>query len=275
LRIIAIISVYNEEDILDQLLNYLRENGISFIVLDGGSQDKSIQIALKYAGKGLLAHEVVKRDYKRSDLDLPHSLQMAIKHNPDWILRNDADEFLESPIPDKTLHDAIAREYQAGFNVIQFNNFEFCLTERDFESNESDVRKKLRYYTWSDDYRYKAWKYYPGANDYNSGGHYPMYPAGIKVRVSPRKFVMRHYRFRSVQGAIDKVFKEKLPRYAPEEHARGWHVHYDHFKKDPGFFILDSAKLSRYGEDGRWDLTKRHEWYPNLAFPRREDLFPD
>ena len=188
-------------------------------------------------------------------------------------MRNDADEFFESPILGETLHDAIEREDRAGFNIIQFNNFEFCLTEKDCDSNEPDIRRKLRYYTWSDDFRYKAWKYYPRTEDALSGGHYPPYPPNVKPKVGPRKFVMRHYRFRSPQSAMHRVFKDKLPRYAPEERARGLHWHYDHFKEDPRFFVLDSTKLSRYAEDGNWDLTKGHDWYPNWRYPTWEELF--
>jgi glycosyltransferase involved in cell wall biosynthesis len=275
LLIVSAVNVYNEADILDQLLTHLHDNGISFVVLDGGSRDGSIDIAREYYTKGLLAHEVVKRDFKRWDLDLEYSLQMAIACSPEWILRNDADEFFESAVLGERLCDAISKEDKAGFNIIQFDNFEFCLTEKDFNSDEPDIRKKLKYYTWSDDYRFKAWKYYQGATDKPSGGHYPSYPPDVKPKVSPRKFVMRHYRFTSPEVAIRKVFEEKLPRYPPENRARGWHWHYDHFKRDPTFFILDSSKLSKYEENGRWDLTKKHDWYPNWSYPRREQLFPD
>ena len=274
LRVIATVMVYNEADVIGQLLKHLDRQGIYFVVLDGGSEDGSIEIVQQYRGLRLLEHRIVRRDSFSLKKDLECSLEMARKYHPDWILRNDADEFLESAAGG-TLAQEIANEDHRGYNLIQFNNFEFCLTERELNNRENNVRKKLRFYTYSDDFRYRAWKCNPAVSDHNSGGHYPSYPAGIKVKVSPRKFVMRHYRFRSVQGAMDKVFKNRLPRFAPEERARGWHVHYDHFKKDPRFLILDSGKLSRYDEDGRWDLTKRHEWYPNLAFARREELFPE
>ena len=82
LRIVAIIPVYNEADILDQLLTHLQQNGVAFVILDGGSEDGSIEIAQKYKGRGLLDHKVVKRYYKRWGLDLEDSLQMAITQSP-------------------------------------------------------------------------------------------------------------------------------------------------------------------------------------------------
>jgi len=272
LRIVATIAVYNEADIIGQVLDHLYEQGILFVVLDNGSKDDSIEIVRSYEGKGLLEHRTVRRDHFRWGLDLDCMLEMASRHDADWILRNDADEFLQPPEADETLCAAIAKENDRGVNVIQFDNFEFCLTEKDYNSNEPDIRKKLRFYTWSDDFRYKAWKYYLGTTDRESGGHYPFFPGGIKARIGPRKFVMRHYRFRSPDQALRKVFKERLPRHDPEERARGWHWHYDHFKEDPEFFILDSKRLSRY-ENGVWDMARRFDWYPNWRYPTREELF--
>ncbi len=273
MRIIATVPVFNECDIIDQVLDHLCKQGISFVILDGGSQDGSIEIALSYRNKGLLEHKIMKRKYMIWALDLQYLIKMASKYNPDWILCNDADEFLEPPDTSETLHDAIIKEDRSHFNIIQFDHFDFHLTERDHNSNEKDVRKKLCYYTWSDDFRYKAWKYYSGTKNHESGGHYPSFPNGIETRVSPKKFVMRHYRFRSPEQALRRVFKERLPRYSPEERAMGWHFHYDHCKRDQNFFISDSKMLSRYNGDGKWDLTKKFYWVPNARLPTREEIF--
>jgi hypothetical protein len=37
---------------------------------------------------------------------------MATRHKPDWILKNDADEFLEPSNPEYTLAEAVAQEDQ-------------------------------------------------------------------------------------------------------------------------------------------------------------------
>jgi glycosyltransferase involved in cell wall biosynthesis len=273
LRVIATLRVYNEADILTQVLDHLYEHGILFVIVDSGSQDKSREIALSYKDRGLLEHIVVRMDTWKASDALDTSLELAYKYSPDWILRNDADEFLEPTSVTATLFEAIAADDARGVNLIQFDNFEFCVTEKDYNSTERDIRKKLRYYTWNDDYRYKAWKYYPGITDRDSGGHYPRFPSGIEPKIGPQKYVMRHYRFRTPEQAVRRVFKERLPRYDLEERARGWHWHYDHFKEDPNFFILDSKILSRYDNDGKWDLTKRFDWYNNWQPPTRGQLF--
>ena len=130
----------------------------------------------------------------------------------------------------------------------------------------------MRFYRWVDDYRYKAWKYYPGTTNRDGAGHFPVFPRGIKPRVSPRKFVMRHYPFRSPEQAVRKVFVERLPRYAPEERAIGWHGHHDHFKEDWKSFVVDSALLSEFNGTGAWPRT---DWNPNEGriSPTSEYLF--
>lgn len=278
-RVIAGMRVYNEADILDQALNHLHEQGISFVIVDGGSQDGSVQIAKRYMNRGLLEHRIIVRDFSWPNLDLACLNEMASRYDPDWILRNDADEFLEAP--DKLargvkLSDAIAEVDRRGFNVIQFDNFEFHLTEKDYESAKPDIREKLLFYSWSDDWRYKAWKYYPEVSDSETAGHYPIFPSSIKAKVYPQKFVMRHYRFRSTEQGLRRVFKERLPRYAPELRARGWNYHHDHFKEDPQFFILDSSKLSKYDGDGKWNTSIRpNKIGPTVrsVYPSRQDLF--
>jgi hypothetical protein len=55
---------------------------------------------------------------------------------------------------------------------------------------------------------------------------------------------------------LRKIFHERLPRFSPELRARGWNIHYDNFGTDRNYFIIDSRELTRYDEDGNWNLTK-------------------
>jgi len=91
---------------------------------------------------------------------------------------------------------------------------------------------------------------------HEAGGHIPKFPEGEAVRVSPNNFILRHYRIRSYEHGLRKVFRERLPRYSPELRRSGWHVHYNKFGTDKSYFIINSSKLTRYNEDGNWNLTK-------------------
>ena len=185
---------------------------------------------------------------------------MGLKQKPDWVLMCSADEFLESPYPLQTLKTAIEKEDRAGYNLIQFNNFEFFPTEKDSVAVDGDIRKRLKYYTWNDDSHFLCWKVCEGITLREGGGHYPVFPKTLKATVPPTKYVLRHYRFRSYEQGLKKVFDDRLPRYPEEERRRGWHIHYDKFGTNQEYFIIDSRNLNKYEDDGKWVLKKTFDW---------------
>ena len=262
LKIVGIMPVYNEADIIEQTITHITDQGVPLIIIEGESKDGSLEIERKFLGKGVLEVRILRADpyYDRKEV-LREGYAFALEHSPDWIVYADADEFLESPYPDLTLAEAIDKEARLGYNLIQFNCFEFLLTEKDHLSPIKDIKKKLTYYTWASDYYFRAWKHYPGTDLVSYGGHKPVFPKGMEERVSPTKFVVRHYKFRSLEHGIRKVFKERLPRYDPRNVAIGWHVHYRNLRPDPSYFIVDSGKLTKYEEDGRWDLERKFDPY--------------
>ena len=257
-KIVAIMRVYNEADILEQTIRYMDEQGIPLVIVDEESNDGSLEIERAFLGRGVLAVRTLHPSpYHELKTQLKEAYDLALQNSPDWIVSDDADEFLESPYPNTTLREGIGIVDALGFNLIQFNCFDFCLTEKDFNNTIPDVRRRLKYYTYHDDFYFRAWKHYPGTDLLSQGGHKPIFPDGVEERIPSIKFVMRHYRFRSVQHAMRKVFKERLPRYSPNERAIGWHVHYNNLKPDPNYFIIPSSKLNRYEEDGNWSFEKK------------------
>ena len=142
LRVVATVLVYNEADIVGQVLDHLHEHGVSFVVLDGGSEDGSIEIAQAFTGKGLLEHKVVRRSVWKYREDLDCLIQMAARHSPDWVVYNDADEFLEPREPGRTLYEAIARENQLGFNIIQFDQFRFLSNRKRLPEQQNLTSEK-------------------------------------------------------------------------------------------------------------------------------------
>ncbi|MEM4650090.1 MAG: glycosyltransferase family 2 protein, partial [Candidatus Bathyarchaeia archaeon] len=247
-------AVYNESDIVGQVIDHLISQGIPLVIIDNGSSDGSYEICSEYVGKGVLTIKRMQTEKFELELLLLKLHEIALKYNPDWELLNGADEFLESPYRGLTLKEAIELEAKKGYNLIQFNNFEFYPTEKD-DSSERDVRKRIKYYSWSDDFQFRCWKVYPGMTIHEGGGHIPKFPEGISIKVSPNKFIMRHYKIRSYEHGLKKVFYERLPRYSPTGLKKGWHIHYNNFKRDKNYFVIDSSKLTRYDEDGNWNLT--------------------
>jgi len=260
IRIVGMIPVYNELDIIEQIILHLIKEGIHLVILDS-STDGSFKKCSKYLGKGVLSIEKFPNKEFELQLILQKLYKLALKQNPDWILLNDADEFVESPYDGLTLKESIELEDHKGYNLIQFNNFEFWPTEKDQDSAEKDIRKRFKYYTWNDDYRFRAWKVYPGTVIHTTAGHYPKFPVDIDYKVSPNKFILRHYKFRSYEHGLKKVFDERLQRYSQKEFKKGWHIHYAKFGKDKKYFVIDSSKLSEYKENGDWNLARTFDGY--------------
>jgi len=254
------IPVYNESDIIESVIGYLVSQGVELVILDNGSTDGSYELCSKFVGKGVLSVARLVTERLELDLLIEKLYEMALQHSPDWILLNAADEFIESPYPGLTLKNAIEYEDGKSYNMIQFNNFEFWPTEVDQNSHESDVRKRIKYYTFNDDLQFRAWKNLPGITVTGTAGHYPTFPGDVTIRVSRSKYILRHYRIRSYQHGLKKVFSERLPRYRSDELEKGMHVHYNNFRPEMRFFIINSNNLNRYSEDGKWITKKTFDW---------------
>ena len=259
MKVIAMMPVYNEADIVEIILEHLTSQGIQVVIVDS-STDGSYDICAKFLGKGVISLEFLAMESFDYDFLLDRLYRKALEAGADWVLLNNADEYLESPYPGLTLKEAMEKEDSKGRNMIQFNNFEFLPTEKDEGSTEKDVRKRLKYYTWNDSLHFHGWKVYPGIVVTGTCGHYPVFPKNVKVKVARTKYVMRHYRLRSHQHGLRKVFDERLPRFSQEQREKGMLVQYDKFGRDKKYFVINSRNLNKYNDDGRWIKRKKFDF---------------
>jgi len=249
-KLIGLMLVFNEIDIIEQTLNYGINQGVEFVIMDNGSTDGSFEICQKYLGKGVLKIERIFTKNFALDFLLKKIYKLAMTFDPDWLILWDADVFLESPFKNKKLKDSVKKVASDGYNCIQFNNFEFWPTKKDSQS--ADVRKRMKYYTWNDDFRLLCWKAGRGVRNINAHTLNLKHP-----KIYPVKFIMRHYKIRSFEQGLRKVFEERLPRFFNQ--PPGWHVHYNLMKKEKKYFIIDKAKLTKYHEDGIWNLERKFD----------------
>ena len=254
------IPVYNESDIIESVVRHLISQGVDLVILDNGSTDGTYEICSRFLGHGVISIEKLITEHFNFDLLEQQLYQQVLNRDADWALLSGADEFLESPYPHVTLEKAIESDDQKGYNLIQFNNFEFWPTEQDYASHESDARKRIRYYTWNDDMQFRCWKIIPNIRVTGTTGHYPQFPEGHKVRIPHTKYILRHYRIRSYEQGVRKIFIDRLPRYPEEDRKKGLHVQYDKFERDPKFFIINSKNLTLYQENTKWNLKKTFDW---------------
>ena len=136
-RVLAIIHVFNEQDILKAAVSHLLSQGVDVTIVNNWSSDGSYEIA----------HSLAERDARVSVERFPpegpseyfdlkqitaNVELIARRSNYDWIIHHDTDEIRESPWPELTLQQAVSAVDGLGFNAVDFTVLEFKLTEDGF-----------------------------------------------------------------------------------------------------------------------------------------------
>jgi len=224
LRIIALMTVRNEELFISRVIEHLYNQGIEICLIDNGSTDKTLNIAHSYFKKGIL--QIVSLPHNGS-FELAKILEneerLAREINADWFIHHDADEIREAPAPFESLSEGIRKADQEGYNAVNFDEFVFLPTADDESFEGTDYFENMRYYYFFELgplRRVNAWKNTGQAVDLvSSGGHGANF-AGRKIY--PDNFILRHYIVLSRAHAIAKYGGERV--YSREEvEQRGWH----------------------------------------------------
>jgi len=267
------LPVYNEEDIIEEVVEHLLDQGLELVVLDNGSTDRTYEICKKIENKNLLNISQFKTSTYAYEWDsiLRTLYDMALVHSPDWVIRSDSDEFLSSGIDGVNLKDAITQVDEEGQNLIQFNRFDFFMTDDDDLSAKS-IKKKLPYYSYHGDFLYRAWKYSPGIKIGYAGGHYPIFPEGLPYLISPRKFVMRHYTFRSKEQALKKM-KGRTRGTNYNKTKQGVNAHIKHILEQDFTKAVNYNLLTKNEENGNWNYEMKYCPYIDSVPPKKEEIF--
>jgi len=274
LKIVAMVATRNEEDFIKETIENLFSQGLEVVVLDNNSSDKTYEICEKYLGKGVLDLIQLKSSEWELSFNLRTLYQMALRQKPDWIILNDADELLETGTKNSLKEEIIKADYE-GYNLIQFNSFNFYMTDND-NSNTGSIKKRLRYYSHTGDGAYRAWRYFPGIFIELMGGHRPLFPEDKKYEIYPKKFVLRHYRFRSPEQAKQKM-KDRLEFTSKSERNMRWHIHLDWIAKQDFTKKVDHHLLTKYEEDDSWNLEVKYRPFalPNRPIESKQKKFSD
>jgi len=161
LKIIGMLSVYNDSDIIKELIEYYISQGLNLVIVDNDSTDNTVEICNEFVGSGV--NKIISFPSKLWDLYNSQKIQydLALLQNPDWVIKIDSDEFFESGKNNFSLKEVIVEVNNLGYNLIQFDWFNFFLTDNDNYSGKS-VKERLPYYSWASDFLYRAWKVVPG-----------------------------------------------------------------------------------------------------------------
>lgn len=222
MRIVALLTVRNEERFIAGCLEHLLSHGIEVHLIDNGSTDHTAEIVSRYLGQGVLPVESMPFDGTFAwRAILERKQELAAEINADWFLNVDADEIHLPPPGTRTLAEAIGAADHAGANAVHFQEFVFVPTqERPDHDHPRYSETMLRYYAFQPRFphRLNAWRKGPDPPVLTvSGGHAASFSGR---RIHEVEFPMLHYLFLSPDHAIRKWVHRN---FDPDEVADGWH----------------------------------------------------
>ncbi|MBF0432583.1 MAG: glycosyltransferase family 2 protein, partial [Fibrobacteria bacterium] len=243
IKVVSIMSVFNEDDIISQSIGHLIEQGIEVYLLDNCSTDNTIEEASKWLGKGLLHIEKFPDDagypnenqksFILQDI-LKRKEEIAQEIKADWFINSDVDEFQFSPWENLNLNQAIEFVDELGFNAINHKRLEFQPVNNEFRPG-SDVMSHIKYFTPQPIFcgppLVRIWKNQNApVHLARSGGHLTEFPGALRA---PIRFLMLHYCIRSQTHGEQKIFKERLNRFSKyEKDELKMHPHYNTYLKN-------------------------------------------
>lgn len=241
--VLAIINVYNESDIIEQVVNHLLEQGVNVHIVDNWSTDgtyEKIENLSKHNSRIKLQRFPEKPpQYYEWEALLKNTEKIASESEYDWVIHYDADEIRESPWSGVTIADAISYIDSRGFNAIDFTVIDFRPTGEDNYKFGDSVQQKLSHFEFGKRsghfVQVKGWKNIKGRkyNLASSGGHNCLFQ---DRKIYPIKFLNRHYPLRNQSQAKKKIFQERVNRFSPvEKNVKGWHVQYDQYTPEDMF----------------------------------------
>ena len=259
------LPVFNSENMIEEVLEHLISQDIPLVIVDNGSTDNTFQICEKFLDKGVLQLEQFKTTTYPYHTIVRKLYDMAILENPDWVIRSDSDQLMESGM-NMTLKDAITQVDAEGYNIIQCDEFNFFMTEKDDASAKS-IKEKLLYYSYQHDFLYKAWKFVSGILVTGQGlaGHFPIFPDDHVYKTFNKKFIIRHYQFTSKQQAKDRI-QDFLSRNLISFNHRDQIYPIHKIVRSDYSSPVDPQLLTKYNEDGNWNLERKHTPYEFEGF---------
>jgi len=241
MKIIAFITVYNEEEMIGKCIENAREQGLDVIVIDNGCTDRTIEIA-KDLGVLVSEHKTEKYDVVAM---ITWAVSQAKRIGCDWYAVKDADEMFETYDGRKVI-EVVNDADILGYNCMRFDMYEFWPTVDD-DLSITDFTERIQYYSYYASHRLSMIKNNPEiwvANPHEARG---------TVKESPNKLILRHYKFIGLEQGREKV-KSRLSRVCNPE-TRG--LQYRKFTDESKYYVLEEEVYKRLNKfSGDWIKEK-------------------
>lgn len=253
----AIVTAYNEADVIRSTTTWLLDQGIDVVIVDNWSNDGTIDEVADLVDSGRVSIRKFPVDgptglYEWERL-LDFVAETASSLDADWVIHHDADQRHDSPWHGFTYRDALYSVGQMGFNAVDHTVVDFRPIDNSFIPG-TELSSHFAHFEFqqgaSTTVHVQAWMNCGPADLASSGGHDVRFEGR---RVFPFNFTLRHYQVRSQQHGEQKVFRDRRPRYAVEELDRGWHDHYFRMTRKHNF-LRRSDELLEY-VPGRFEET--------------------
>jgi glycosyltransferase involved in cell wall biosynthesis len=226
MRVLAILATYNEERVIANCLDNLIAHGVDTYLIDNCSTDRTVAIAERYLGQGVVGIETLPRDgvfSLRRQLEAKERVIEAA--DADWLMHLDADEIRLPPRSGHTLAEAFRSVQEEGYNAVNFMEYTFVPTREEPDHDHPHFVQTMRwYYPFLPRFVHglKAWKRQEApVNLKDSGGHHVHFEG---MQPYPVPFVMKHYQFLSIPHAIEKYVQRRFDRAEVSDGWHGWRV---------------------------------------------------
>jgi glycosyltransferase involved in cell wall biosynthesis len=251
---LAIMSCYNEEDIIEEVILDYRRQGCELLILDNWSTDTTWEILKRLHELDPGGIEVERFPDRAPSAAswraiLARKEEIALQHPGRWVLHVDADELRRGPFEGLTLAQALRVAQICGANRIDFNVLNF----RPVHGGEwsGSLERVFRYFQFPDHSSYfsqkKAWiQESERVNLVENAGHLANFDGPRDFRY---RYLVKHYPIRSVHQGRNKLHRHREARWEASEKDGGWHVH-------------NQSIISRYSSL-IWPVEELHEFNSN------------
>lgn len=249
LRLLGVLLCYNDGDLVEDAVRYLRDQGHDLVVWDHGSTDQTPEVLRALSGE-LLEVQAIPRSVDFYGLYAAMSAHLMKEYAAryDWVSWPDQDEFLEGPDRSRPYREWLEEVAESPYDWIQFNNYNFWWTKTDDPGVERAV-ERVRHYSLFPDCgpRIRSWR--ASATNIREFNHNP--PLGERY---PQLFNLRHYPMRSEAQMARRLEVDRAGL-----RRGGSNYHYDNMSSWPERLVIPPDKL-HFDDGGELDPSPIFNW---------------